>query len=39
MSYGFTHMWNVRNSTEDHRGRERKLNGKSQRRRKTITDS
>ena len=21
-------MWNIRNSTEDHRGRERKLNGK-----------
>ena len=27
-SYGFTHMWNIRNSTEDHRGREGKLNGK-----------
>ena len=26
--YGFTHMWNIRNSTEDHRGREGKLNGK-----------
>ena len=22
-------MWNIRNSTEDHRGREGKLNGKS----------
>ena len=28
VSYGFTHTWNIRNSTEDHRGREGKLNGK-----------
>ena len=28
LSYGFTHMWNIRNSAEDHRGREGKLNGK-----------
>ena len=27
--YGFTHMWNIRNSTEDHREREGKQNGKS----------
>ena len=27
--YGFTHMWNIRNSEEDHRAREGKLNGKS----------
>ena len=26
--YGFNHMWNIRNSVEDHRGREGKLNGK-----------
>ena len=26
--YGFTHMWNIRNSVEDHKGREGKLNGK-----------
>ena len=24
----FTYMWNIRNSMEDHRGREGKLNGK-----------
>ena len=24
-SYGFTHMWNIRNSTEDHRRREGKI--------------
>lgn len=29
LSYGFTHMWTMRNSTEDHRGREGKLSGKS----------
>ena len=28
LSYGFTHMWNIKNSMEDHRGREGKLNGK-----------
>ena len=28
LSYAFTHMWNVRNSAEDHRGREGKQNGK-----------
>ena len=27
-------MWNIRNSTEDHRGREGKLNGKSSEREK-----
>ena len=27
-TFGFTHMWNIRNSEEDHRGREGKLNGK-----------
>ena len=26
--YGFTSMWNIRNSMEDHRGREGKLQGK-----------
>ena len=26
--HGFTHMWNIRNSTQDHRRREGKLNGK-----------
>ena len=26
-SYGFTHMWNIKNSTEDHRGREGNLKG------------
>lgn len=29
LSYGFTHMWNIRSSAEGHRGREGKLNGKS----------
>ena len=29
LSYGFTCMWNIRDSTEDHRGGEGKLNGKS----------
>ena len=24
LSYSFTHMWNIRNSTEDHRGRDGK---------------
>ena len=28
LSYTFTHMWNLRNKAEDHRGREGKLNGK-----------
>ena len=27
--HDFTHMWNIRNSAKDHRGREGKLNGKS----------
>ena len=34
LSYGFTHIKNIRNSTEDHRGREVKLNGKSSEREK-----
>jgi len=29
LSYHFTYTWNIRNSTEDHRGREGKLKGKS----------
>ena len=32
LSYGFTHMWNIRNSMEDHRVREEEVNGKSSRR-------
>ena len=28
LSYGFTYMWNISNSREDHRGREGKLNEK-----------
>ena len=28
LSYGFTPMWNTRNSVEDHKGRDGKLNGK-----------
>ena len=28
LSYSFTHIWNIRNRVEDHRGKERKLNGK-----------
>ena len=28
LSYGFTHLWNIRNSTEDHRGSEGEMNGK-----------
>jgi len=28
LSYGFIHMGNIRKSAENHRGRERKLNGK-----------
>ena len=32
-------MWNIRNSTEDNRGRDGKLNGKSSERRKTMRDS
>ena len=32
----FTHMWNLRNLTEDHRGKEGKVNYK-QRGRQTIT--
>ena len=28
LSYGFTHMWNIKNRVEDYRGREGKLNGK-----------
>ena len=27
-NYCMVHMWNIRNSTEDHRGRKGKLNGK-----------
>ena len=34
----FTHMWNLRNLTEDHRGREGKISYK-QRGRQTIRDS
>ena len=32
--YGFTHVWNIRNSAEDHREREGKQNGKSSEREK-----
>ena len=32
LSYGFTHMWNIRNRAEDHRVREEEVNGKSSRR-------
>ena len=32
--HGFTHMWNIRNSAEDHKVREGKLNGKSSEREK-----
>ena len=28
LSCGFTHIWNIRNSAEDHRGKEGKLNWK-----------
>ena len=28
LSYGFTHMWSIRNRAEDHRGRKGKLNRK-----------
>ena len=28
LSYGFTHMWNIRKGAEDHRVREGKLNVK-----------
>ena len=38
LSYGFTHMWNIRNSTEDHRGKEGKL-GRNQRGKQTMKDS
>ena len=34
LSYGFTHMWNVRNSKADHKRREGKLNGQSSEREK-----
>ena len=34
LSYGFIHVWNIRNSTEDHRGSEGKLNVKSSEREK-----
>ena len=27
LSYGFTHMWNIRNSERDHKGSGGKLNG------------
>ena len=33
-SYGFTHICNIRNSSEDCTGREGKLNGKSSERKK-----
>jgi len=39
LSFGFTHMWNIRNSAEDHRGREGNWMGSYQRRRKTMRDS
>ena len=35
LSYCFTHMWSIRNSTEDPRGRQGKLNGKSSEREKS----
>ena len=34
LSYSFTYMRNIRNSAEDHRGREGKLNGKKSEREK-----
>lgn len=37
LSYDITHMWNLRNKTEDHRGREGKIKPKSGR--QTIRDS
>ena len=38
LSYVFTHMWNIRNSTEDHRGKEGKLKWGNQRQRQTMRD-
>ena len=34
LSYGFIHIWNIRNRAEDHGGREWKQNGKSSERKK-----
>ena len=34
LSYGFTYLWNIRNSAENHRGKEGKLNEKSSEREK-----
>ena len=40
LSYDLTPMWNLRNKTEDHRGREEKNKTRqNQRRRQTIRDS
>ena len=39
LSYGFTHMWYIRNSAEDHKGREGTLKGRKQRGRQTMRDS
>jgi len=36
--YDFSHMWNLRNKTDEHRGREGKIKYK-QRGRQTIRDS
>ena len=38
--YDFSHMWNLRNKTQDHRERERRIKlDKNQRRRQTIRHS
>ena len=38
-SYGFTHMWNIRNSERDYMGKEGNWVGKNLRGRQTIRDS
>ena len=38
LSYDFTHMWNLRNKTDEHSGREGKIR-QNQRGRQTIRDS
>ena len=37
--HGFSHLWNIRNSIEDHRGREGNLNGKKSERQMPMRDS
>ena len=39
LSYGFTHMWNIRNKAEDHRRREGKRKGKKSERETNHGDS